>query len=164
MDLVTPGIGLVFWTTLAFIIVLLLLKKLAWKPILETLKERETSIQEALDSAENAKLEMEKLSANIEDLKKDARLEREQMLKEAKDTKDKIVSEAKAKAKEEGDRLMASARESINNERMAAISDLKNQVAVLSIEIAEKILKENLADDAKQTELAQTLVKEVRLN
>lgn len=164
MDLVTPGIGLVFWTALVFIILLALLRKLAWKPIMAAVVAREKSIESALNAAEQAKAEIAALSANNEQLLKEARAERDEILRIARDTKDQIVATAKGKAKEEADRIISSARESIQNEKMAAITELKNQVAALSIEIAEKVLRHELSTDDKQKALAENLVKEVSLN
>ena len=164
MDLVTPGIGLVFWTSLVFIILLVLLRKLAWKPIMAAVTAREESISDALNAAQKAKDEIAELNANSELLLKEARAERDEILRIARDTKDQIVSDAKNKAKAEGDRLIVAAREAIQNEKMAAITELKNQVAALSIEIAEKVLKHELSTDDKQKALAENLVKEVSLN
>lgn len=164
MGLVTPSLGMVFWTTLAFLIVLFLLKKFAWKPILESLKEREQGIEDAIRTAENTKLEMAQLKVANEDLLKAAQAERDLLLKEAREVKDSIIAEAKGKAKEEAERILASSREQIKNEKMAAISELKNQVAVLSIEIAEKILKNELSKDEKQKSLVNNLVEEINLN
>ncbi len=164
MGLVTPALGLVFWTTLAFLIVLFLLKKMAWKPILESIKEREKSISDAIESAKKTQEEMARLKASNEDLMKQAREDRDILLKEARDTRDAIVAEAKTKATQEADRILATARENIKNEKMAAVSELKNQVAVLSIEIAEKILKNELSKDEKQKSLVNNLVEEINLN
>jgi F-type H+-transporting ATPase subunit b len=164
MGLVTPSLGLVFWTTLSFLIVLFLLKKFAWKPILESLKERENTIADALKSAENAKHEMAQLKASNEELLRKARDERDALMKEARDARDLILAEAKSKATQEADRILAAARENIKNEKMAAVSELKNQVAVLSIEIAEKILRNELSKDEKQKTLVNNLVEEINLN
>jgi F-type H+-transporting ATPase subunit b len=162
--LVTPGIGLIFWTTLCFLLLIVLLGKYAWKPILGAIKEREEGITKALESAEKAKLEMKELVAGNEKILEQARAERDAMLKEARETKDNIVNEAKAKSKLEADRILNSAREQITNEKNAAITELKNQVATLSIEIAEKILKSELSSDEKQKSLVNTLMKDVNLN
>lgn len=156
--------GTVIWTTIAFLSVLFLLKKMAWAPILQSLKERTESIENALLSAERAKEEMSKLQSSNEQLLREARAERDGMLKDARDAKDKMIAEAKAKAKEEGDRVIQSARETIRNEKMSAIAELKNQVGILSIEIAEKIVKEKLSTDEKQKELVNNLLKEVKLS
>jgi F-type H+-transporting ATPase subunit b len=164
MELVQPAFGLVFWMLVSFLIVLFILGKFAWKPILKALKERETSIEEALRSADKAREAMENLKADNEKLLSEARAERELMLREARDTKDAIINEAKGKATTEANRLLQMAREAINNEKQAAITELKNQVATLSIEIAEKILREQLKDSAKQKELAEKYLKEVKMN
>ncbi len=164
MGLVTPGIGLIFWTTLSFLIVLFLLKKMAWKPILTALKEREESITEALKAADKAKFEMAELTADNKKLLNETRAERDVMLKEARETKNKIVSEAKEAAGNEANKIIISAKEAINNEKKAAISELKNQVAALSIEIAEKILKTELEDQKKHEELIKTSIQDFKLN
>jgi len=164
MGLVMPDIGLVIWMSITFLIVLFLLKKFAWGPILKMIHEREASIEEALKSAERAKAEMQALHADNERIIAEARQERDRMMKEARDMKDAIVGEAKSKAKEEADKMLAIARETIHNEKMAAITDLKNQVAQLSIDVAEKILKRELAAESKQKELLGDLMKDVKLN
>lgn len=164
MGLVMPDIGLVIWMSITFLIVLFLLKKFAWGPILKMIHEREASIEEALKSAERAKAEMQSLQADNERIIAEARQERDRMMKEARDMKDAIVGEAKSKAKEEADKMVAIARETIHNEKMAAITDLKNQVAQLSIDVAEKILKRELAAESKQKELLGDLMKDVKLN
>ena len=164
MDLVIPSIGLIFWTSLVFIILLFLLGKFAWKPILKSVKERETKIETALEASEKAREEMAALKSQNEDLRKEALVERDALLKEAREMKDKIVAEAKNTAKEEGERIIESAREVIKNEKMAAVTELKNQVAVLSIEIAEKIVREKLSTDEKQKSLVDGLVEEINLN
>ncbi len=163
-SLIKPGIGLIVWTTVVFVLLILLLSKYAWKPILNAIKEREEGIATALASAEKAKAEMRALQAGNEKILAEARAERDAMLKDARDTKDSIVNEAKSKAKSETDRILASAREQIANEKNAAITELKNQVATLSIEIAEKILKSELSSDDKQKALVNNLMKDVNLN
>jgi len=164
MGLITPALGLVFWTTLAFLTVLFILKKFAWKPILESIKEREKSIDDAIQTAQRTKIEMAQLKAANEDLLKTARAERDTLLKEARDTKEALIAEAKGSAKKEADRILAAARDQIKNEKMAAISELKNQVATLSIEIAEKILRNELSKDEKQKQLVDGLVNEINMN
>jgi F-type H+-transporting ATPase subunit b len=164
MELVKPAFGLIFWMCISFGIILFILKKFAWAPILKMLNERETSIQNALDSAEKAKEEMKSLQSNNERILADARNERDQMLKDAREIREKMISEAKGIANKEGERLLQSARENIQNEKMAAITELKNQVAVLSIEIAEKILKTELSSDEKQKSLVKNLLQDVNLN
>lgn len=162
--LTTPGIGLIVWTTVVFLLLLVLLRKYAWKPILTAVKTREESIEEALSTAKKAKKEMEELKAGNEKILADARNERDNLLKEARDVKDAIIGEAKTKATKEAERIMATAREQIQNEKNAAITELKNQVATLSIEIAEKILKSELSSDDKQKALVSSLMKDVNLN
>ncbi len=164
MELVKPEFGLVFWMTVSFLIVVFILRKFAWGPILSSLKERETSIEDALNAAKKAKDEVANMKAENEQLLKLARNERDMMLKEARDTKDAIVNEARAKAQTEADRMIATARETIQNEKMAAITELKNQVATLSIEIAEKVIRQQLASDEKQKALVNDLLKDVKLN
>ncbi len=164
MELVKPDLGLFFWMMITFLIVLFLMTKFAWKPIMKMIKDREASIDDALKSAEKAKAEIASMQADNERLLNEARRERDAMLKEARDMKDAIVGEAKGKAKAEADKLLAAAREAIQNEKMAAITDLKNQVAQLSIDIAEKMLKRELSSDSKQKELISDLLKDAKLN
>lgn len=164
MELVTPAIGLLFWMVISFGIVFFLLKKYAWKPILSMLKERETSIQDALDAAQRAKQEMANLKSDNERILMEARNDRDIMLREAKETKDAIINEAKSRATIEADRLIKIARESIQNEKLAAITELKNQVATLSIDIAEKVIRQQLSNDEKQKALVADLLKDVKLN
>lgn len=162
--LIEPNLGLVVWQTIILLLLIFILAKFAWKPILKAVKEREESIEGKLQAAEKAKEEMASLHAQNEELLNQARAERDLMLKEARETKEKMIAEAKSKASEEADRLLADARESIRHEKMAAITELKNQVAALSIEIAEKIVREDLASDEKQKQLATTLIDEMNLN
>ncbi|HOS48196.1 MAG TPA: F0F1 ATP synthase subunit B [Bacteroidia bacterium] len=164
MELVKPDFGLVFWMTVSFLIVVFILRKFAWGPILTSLKERETSINDALNSAKKAKEEVANMKAENERILQEARNERDKMLKEARDTKDAIVSEARTKAQVEGDRIITIARETIQNEKLAAITELKNQVATLSIDIAEKVIRQQLAGDDKQKALVNDLLKDVKLN
>ncbi|UPT68793.1 MAG: F0F1 ATP synthase subunit B [Sphingobacteriales bacterium JAD_PAG50586_3] len=164
MDLIKPELGLLFWMVVSFLLVFFLLKKFAWTPILEMLKERETSIENALQAAEKAKLEMARLQANNEQLIQEAKAERDAILKSARDAKEMMISEAKAKATEEADRLIKIARENINNEKMAAITDLKNQVANLSVEIAEKLIKVELSNKESQKDLINKYLEEAKLN
>jgi F-type H+-transporting ATPase subunit b len=164
MELVKPDFGLVFWMTVSFLIVVFILRKFAWGPILTSLKERETSINDALNSAKKAKEEVANMKAENERILQEARNERDKMLKEARETKDAIVSEARTKAQVEGDRIITIARETIQNEKLAAITELKNQVATLSIDIAEKVIRQQLAGDDKQKALVNDLLKDVKLN
>jgi F-type H+-transporting ATPase subunit b len=143
---------------------LFLLGKFAWKPILKAIKTREENISTALASAESALNDMRELRANNDKIMAQAREERDALLKEARDVKESILAEAKTKATQESNRILASAREQINHEKNAAITDLKNQVAKLSIDIAEKILKSDLSSDEKQKTLLSNLMKDVNLN
>ncbi|MBL7918303.1 MAG: F0F1 ATP synthase subunit B [Bacteroidia bacterium] len=163
-SLITPGIGLIFWTSVVFIILLVLLGKFAWKPILNAIKTREEGIEKALASAESALKDMRELKSNNEKILNEAKAERDVMLKEARETKDAIVAEAKDKASKEAERILASAREQIIAEKNAAVAELKSQVAGLSIEIAEKILRSELSSDDKQKALVNNLMKDVNLN
>ena len=164
MSLLDVSVGTVFWASLAFIIVLVLLKKMAWGPILKSLKDREESIENALNEAQKAKEEMAQLKAGNEMLLAEARDERDRILREAKEIKDEIIAEAKEKAHSEGDRILAAAREEIDNQKKAAITELKSQVAILSIEIAEKVVKESLSNDDKQKALVNNLLDSFKLN
>ncbi len=164
MELVKPDFGLIFWMLVSFSIILFLLKKFAWKPILGMIKEREEFIENALASAEKAKEEMKALQSSNEKILAEAKSERDSMLKEAREIREQMIAEAKGLATKEGERLLKAARENIQNEKMAAVTELKNQVAVLSIEIAEKILKTELSSDEKQKTLVSTLLKDVNLN
>ncbi len=157
------SLGLFFWQTLIFLGLLFLLRKFAWRPIMAAVQEREDNIENSLKSAEQAKKEMEELQAKNQDLLKEAREERDKMLKEAKDAKDRIVSEAKTKAKEEADKLLAQARQDIHNEKQAAVGEMKQMVASFSVEIAEKIMKEELAVD-KHQKLVNTYLEDLKLN
>jgi F-type H+-transporting ATPase subunit b len=150
MELVLPGIGLTFWMVLVFGLLLFLLKKFAWKPILSALKERENSIEEALKSAEAAKDQLSKLKSDNEALYKQAREERDQLLKEAKVMKETIISDAKKSAEDEGKRIIQAASEEINKQKAVAIAELKGQVASMSIAIAEKLIGNQLANNDQQ--------------
>jgi len=164
MELVTPGIGLIIWMTLSFGIVLFILKKLAWRPILDALRKREDSIEEALQSAENARGEMTMLKTDNEKLLEESRAEREKMLKEALATANKIKDDAKEEAAKIGNRMVTDAKNTIENEKKAALTDVKNQVASLSILIAEKLLRKKLGEENEQKKLVDDFVKEINLN
>ena len=164
MELIKPEIGLIFWMTLSFLVVLFILGKFAWPMILKALKEREESIANALNSARKAKEEMAALNADNEKLIMQARAERDLLLKEARDTRDSIVAEARTKAQTDANKIMTQTRETINTEKMAALTELKNQVAAMSIEIAEKILRHELSNDEKQKSLMENLIKDISLN
>lgn len=162
-SLVTPDWGLVLWTSVSFFVLFLLLAKFAWKPIMSAIYERERNIEDSLLRAEAAKDEMSRLTNENEALLKQARAERDVILSEAKKLKEQIISEAKDAAHAEGARQIELARVEINNQKAIAMADVKNQVASLSLEIAEKVLKQQLADSAKQEELVSQLLKEVKL-
>lgn len=164
MELVNPGIGLIFWMTLAFGIVLWLLGKYAWKPIMKSLHEREDSIDKALHEADLARKDMENLKLDNEELLKAAKEERDGIMKQAREIKDKLIEDARVKANLEAGRIVESAKETIQNEKMAAMVDLKNQIAELSIEIAEKLLEHELSDRKRQKEYVEQLIKEAKLN
>ena len=164
MEIITPAIGQIFWGGLIFLILLFLLKKFAWRPILNAVNEREKTIEESLELAEQTKNEMKVLQAQNEDLLKEARAERDAMIKDAKSTASKMVEDAKDIAKVEGSKLLTAAKEAINAEKAAAISELKTQVAAFSIEIAEKIVRAELSSEDKQKALADKLVEDINLN
>lgn len=164
MDLVTPGIGLIFWTTLFFFILLFVLGKFAWPAILTAIRARNESIKQALEAADRAKKEMAKLQADNKKILSEAKAERDAMMKEAKQMKEKLIADAKEQAGEEAKKLVANARESIQAEKKAAINDMKSQVANLSVDIAEKILKIQLEDSKAQKDLVTKLINEADLN
>lgn len=163
-SLIDPAIGLIFWTSITFILLLVILGKFAWKPILNAIKTRETNITTALESAESALKDVRELKANNEKNLAEARSAREVLMKEAREMKDAIIAEAKTKAQADAERILSSAREQITAEKNAAVAELKGQVATLSIEIAEKILRSELSSDEKQKALVNNLMKDVTLN
>lgn len=152
------------WASLAFIIVLLILKKFAWGPILDGLKNREETIARSLNEAEQARQEIAGLKADNEKLLQEARNERDAILREARELKEKIVSDAKGQAKKEADNLIAAAREAVNNEKLAALAELKTHVASLSLDIAEKVVRQHLSDDSNKKALVEELLKETKMN
>ena len=156
--------GLFFWQTFLFLALLFLLRKFAWKPILNAVNEREDGIKDALASAEKARKEMQNLTADNERILKEARNDREELLKEARSMREQMIEEAKGEAQVEADKLIAKAKEGIENEKLAAIADLKSQVANLSIGIAEKLVKEELASKDNQVKLIETMLKDVNLS
>jgi len=164
MDLLLPHLGLIVWTLLAFLIVFFILKKFAWKPIIKGLNDREASIAGAIATAERVKLEMALLKSDNEALLATAREERGAMLKEAKEIKDKIVADAKEEAKAQASRIIADAQASINQQKMAAIVDLKNQVGKLVVEVSEKILRKELSNKTEQENYIKELANDVKLN
>lgn len=164
MRLLTPDFGLIIWTALAFLIVLYILGKFAWKPILKSLKERETGIADSLATAEKVKAEMAQLKSENEALLAKAREERAHLLKEARDTKDRIINEAKEQAKIEANKIITDAQAAIQQQKMAALTDVKNQVGNLVIEVAEKVLRRELNNKAEQEGFIKQLANEVKLN
>ncbi|MCF8345590.1 MAG: F0F1 ATP synthase subunit B [Bacteroidales bacterium] len=164
MDLVTPGIGMIFWTTLFFLLLLLVLRKFAWPAILSAVHARNESIRKALESAEKARKEMTKLQADNEKILAEAKAERDALMKDARDVKDKIIAEAKEKASEEAAKLLKNARSVIQNEKASAITEMKQQMALLSVEIAEKVLKQKLSGDKEQEALVEKLIDDIDLN
>jgi len=164
MGLVMPNPGTIIWMIIIFAIVLFILKKFAWKPILNALKEREESIANALNSAEEAKKEVAGLKADNEKIIAEARREKDAILKEAKELKDKIVAEAKEKAAQEAQKTIDEARQQIDAEKTAAINTIKKQVAELSVMIAEKVIKKELAGKGEQEKMVDGLIDDIKLN
>lgn len=164
MDLLKPDLGLIFWTAVIFLAVLFLLTKFAWKPILKALDEREQHINDTLQTAERTRQEMASMKSQHEQLLNEARQERSQILKEAKDIKDSIISEAREKAKIEGNKMIEEAKHEIENQKMAAIIEVKNAAGTLVLDISEKILRRELSNKEEQVKYIGTLVKEAKLN
>ena len=164
MDLLLPHLGLIVWTLLAFLVVLFILKKYAWAPILKGLNDRETNIAESIASAEKVKQEMAQLKGENEALLTAAREERATMIKEAKLTKDKMIADAKDEAKAQAAKIIADANESIQNSKRAAIIDIKNQVGKLAIEMSEKILRRELGNKSEHEQFVNQLSQEIKLN
>lgn len=164
MELLTPGTGLIIWQLIVFVLLFFILSKLAWKPIISSLKEREKSIQDALDTADNARLEIAKLKADNENLLKLAREERDKMLRDAREASNRMKDEAQLEAKKSADKIIEDARVAIGIEKQAALKEIKIQVAMFSLEIAGKLLKENLSNDKAQKELVQKYVNDLKVN
>lgn len=164
MGLVSPNPGTIFWIVIVFGIVFMILKNFAWKPILNALKEREINIRNALLAAELARQEVQTLKADHEALRLEAQREKEQILKEARDIRDKIIAEAREKASFEAHKAIEQSREIIRLERMAAINDIKKQVVVLSVSIAEKILKDKVQPTSEQEKIIDNMLKDLTLN
>lgn len=158
------SVGLFFWQLLLFIVLLFVLRKYAWKPILGAVEDREKSIEDALAQADKAREEMQKLQSDNERILAEARAERDTILKEAREIKDKMIGDAKSEASAQAENIISSAKEQIKNEKMAAITDLKNQVAEMSIEIAELVLRKELEDKAKQSELVKDQLDNFKMN
>lgn len=164
MELLTPGYGLIFWQVVVFLLLFFLLAKLAWKPILASLKEREQTIQSSLDSAEKAKVEMAAMKADNEKLLKEAREERDKILRDARDAANRIHDQAQLDAKKNADKIIEDAKAVIQTEKQAALRDVKEQVALFSLEVAERLLKKNLENDKSQRELVDRYVNELKIN
>ena len=164
MDLVSPSFGLLFWTGITFCLLLLVLAKFVWKPVLSAVNARSQKIDEALLEAEKARQEMKTLQAENERILKEARAERDAILKEAKEVGLKMIEEARDKSMIEGQKLIESAKLAINSERNSAIADMKAQIATFSVDIAESLVKESLASDDKQKSLVSKMVQDIQLN
>ena len=164
MDLVTPDIGLIFWTTVSFVILYFILAKYAWKPILGAVNDREKSIKDALSAAENAKEEMANLKSDNEKILNEAKLQREALLKDARDIKSKIISDAQNEATEKANKLIKAAKTAIDNEKSAAMKELKNTVVDLSLNIAEKLLSKELDNKDKQIKNIKDIIDKSKLN
>ena len=164
MDLVTPGFGLVFWTTITFILLLLILKKFAWKPILSAIDERNNKIEESLKAAEAAKKEMELLNAENQKILNEAKEEKKKILAEAYQANHEIISQAKVEAQEEADKILEHARATIESEKNIALNEIKHLMAELSIDIAKKVLQKELDDQEKQKEYINNILKDIKLN
>jgi F-type H+-transporting ATPase subunit b len=156
--------GTVFWSTISFLVVLILMRRMAWGPILQGLKEREEEIDGALNKAKEARAELENLQADNERLLQEARVERDGMMRDARDMADKLVADAKNTAKTEGERMIDQAKQAIDGERAAAVAELKAEVAKLSLEIAEQLVRQELKDDGAQQELIGRMVSDSKLN
>ena len=163
MDLITPDVGLLFWTLVSFIILYIILRKFAWGPILTAVKEREESIKAALDAADNAKKEMENLKADNEKILNEAKTEREAMLKEAREMKSKLISDAENEAKAKAKTMVEAAKTAIQNEKNSAMNELKNTVVDLSVGIAEKLISEELADKDRQLKMIEEILDDSKL-
>lgn len=164
MDLLTPGLGLIFWQLVVFLLLVFVLGKFAWKPILNALKIREESIEEALNTAEQARAEMEKLKADNVKLLDEARHERENIIKEARSAANAIKDEARQDAAKNTEKMISDARSAIEAEKKAAMADVRNQITDLSISITERILNERLDNDKAQKKLIDSYIKDLKLN
>ena len=164
MDLIIPSAGLIFWQLIGFLALLFILIKFAWKPILASLAEREASIDGALKSAEQARNEMANLKAENEKLLQEARLERDVILKKAQEASVKMIGDAKAESSKQGAQLIEAAKAVIETEKKAALTEVKNQVALLTLDVTEKLLRKKLGDDKAQVELVDQFIKDLKLN
>ncbi|WP_372918345.1 F0F1 ATP synthase subunit B [Salegentibacter sp.] len=161
MDLITPEFGLFFWQTIVFLVLIFVMAKFAWKPILGAVNTREQSINDALASAEEARKEMQNLKSDNEQLLKEARAERDAILKEAREIKERVIAEATEDAQKKADKIVVQAQETIKLEKQAAMTELKNHVAALSIEIAEKVVRRELSSDEKQHQMIDEMLGDV---
>lgn len=164
MELVNPGLGLIFWMTLSFGILMFILGKFVWPPVLRALQERERSIEQSLGEAEKAREEMKELVFSNEQLKREAEEERDALIRDARQIREKLIEEARVRATEEANQIIENARQKIHFEKMEAITELKNQIAHLSIEIAEKVLQKELSQPDKQLEFVKKSISEINLN
>jgi len=164
MDLLTPELGLFVWTLLAFLIVFFILRKFAWKPILNSLHERETGIADSIAAAERVKKEMSQMQADNEKLMMEARAQSAQLLKEAKEMKDSIINKAKEETKVVADKMIADAQQQIQQQKMAALTEVKNEIGKLAVEVAEKVIRKQLATADSQNDYAQMLAEEIKMN
>lgn len=164
MELIKPDLGLLVWMLLSFGVVVFVLAKFAWKPILKALKDREKSINKSLTAAQRAKEEMAKIEFGNEKITALAKIERDNLLKEAKELKDKIIEEAKEEARKEAKQIIDQAVQSVHKEKNEAINEIKNQIAALSVDIAEKLIKQKLTDESKQKKLLDSLIENIDLN
>jgi F-type H+-transporting ATPase subunit b len=164
MDLIIPDLGLLFWTGIVFCLLMFLLAKFAWKPILNAVNAREQKISEALDLAVKTQAELKALKAENDHILKEARAERDNILKEAKEAANTMIEDAKSKSKVEAQKIVEAARLNINSEKAAAIAEIKTHVATLAVEIAEKVVRGELASDEKQKALAEKLAGDIQMN
>lgn len=164
MDLLTPELGLFVWTLIAFLAVFFILRKFAWKPILNSLHERETGIADSIAAAERVKKEMSQLQAENEKIMMEARAQSAQMLKEAKDMKDSIISKAKEETKVVADKMIAEAQQQIQQQKMAALTEVKNEIGKLAVEVAEKVIRKQLATTDSQNDYAKMLTEDIKMN
>lgn len=164
MELLTPGIGLIFWMTIIFVIVLVILGKWGWPVLIKSIKKREADIRDSLNAAKQAQEEMKQLKLDNESLLQEAKQERDDLLKEAKKLKDQIIDQAKQQATLEADKIIVQARENIETEKRQAMEDLKNQISLFSIEIAEKILKSELSDKEKSEKIVSQELENIKFN
>lgn len=164
MELLTPGIGLIFWMTIIFVIVLVILGKWGWPVLIKSIKKRETDIRDSLDAAKKAQEEMKQLKLDNETLLQEAKRERDELLKDAKKLKDQIIEQAKQQASLEADKIIVQARENIETEKRKAVEDLKNQISIFSIEIAEKVLKSELSDKEKSEKIISQELENIKFD